>query len=208
MTAYGVGFFTGGQDKGHTQRTTTTTNAKFDLTWQANNAHSLKFGYSATFYNLDNKYRSIRNEYAGTSLDSDFYKPVVYDDTTVYADIYKVKPKEFSAYLQDKFEKDEIVINFGLRYDQFDANTIYPSQRRNPTNSSTYYLQKIDGTDSLDFDGNLIIDESRMSTPINSTLAKQYSPRLGFAFLIISLLENFLFHDSLLTSSELIKSWK
>ena len=182
MTAYGVGFFTGGQDKGHTQRTTTTTNAKFDLTWQANNAHSLKLGYSATFYNLDNKYRSIRNEYAGTSLDSDFYKPVVYDDTTVYADIYKVKPKEFSAYLQDKFEKDEIVINFGLRYDQFDANTIYPSQRRNPTNSSTYYLQKIDGTDSLDFDGNLIIDESRMSTPINSTLAKQYSPRLGFAY--------------------------
>jgi outer membrane cobalamin receptor len=106
----------------------------------------------------------------------------VYDDTTVYADIYKVKPKEFSAYLQDKFEKDEIVINFGLRYDQFDANTIYPSQRRNPTNSSTYYLQKIDGTDSLDFDGNLIIDEGRMSTPINSTLAKQYSPRLGFAY--------------------------
>lgn len=182
MTAYGVGFFTGGQDKGHTQRRITTTNAKLDLTLQANNAHSLKAGYSATFYNLDNKYRSIRNEYAGTSLDSDFYKPIVYDDTTVYADIYNVKPREFSAYLQDKFEKDEIVINFGLRYDQFDANTTFPSQRRNPTNSSTYYLQKIDGTDSLDINGNLIIDEGRMSTPINSTIAKQYSPRLGFAY--------------------------
>ena len=34
-----------------------------------------------------------------------------------------------------------MVINFGLRYDSFDANTTYPSQRRNPINSSTYYLQ-------------------------------------------------------------------
>lgn len=44
MTAYGVGFFTGGQEKGHTQRTTITTNLKFDFTWQINNAHSLKTG--------------------------------------------------------------------------------------------------------------------------------------------------------------------
>jgi len=182
MTAYGVGFFTGGQEKGHTQRTTITTNLKFDFTWQINNAHSLKTGFSSTFYNLDNKYQSIRNKYAGTALDSEAYEPVVYDDSTVYSDVYEVKPKETSVYIQDKFERDEIVINFGLRYDQFDANTTYPSQRRNPTNSSTYYLQKSDGTDSLDANGNLIINEERMSRPLKTNIAEQLSPRLGFAY--------------------------
>ena len=182
MTAYGVGFFTGGQEKGHTQRRTITTNSKFDFTWQINNSHSLKTGFSRTLYDLDNKYRSIRNKYEGTALDSDVYEPVVYGDSTVYSDIYRVKPRETSIYIQDKFERDEIVINFGIRYDQFDANTTYPSQRRNPTNSSTYYLQKSDGTDSLDANGNLIINEERMSRPLKTNIAEQLSPRLGFAY--------------------------
>ena len=182
MTAYGAGFFTGGQDKGHTQRTTNTLNTKFDFTWQINNAHSLKVGLSRTNYNLDNKYRTIRNAYAGTSLDADYYSPEVLGDNTIYSDIYDVKPNEISLYLQDKFEKDEIVINYGLRYDAFDANTTYPSQRRNPTNSSTYYLTKLDGSDSLNSNGELIIDESRMSKPIKTSIATQLSPRLGFAY--------------------------
>ena len=57
-----------------------------------------------------------------------------------------------------------MVINFGLRYDSFDANTTYPSQRRNPINASTYYLQNVSGNDSLDSGGNLIVDQSRMSS--------------------------------------------
>ena len=80
------------------------------------------------------------------------------------------------------FEKDEIVINVGLRYDEFDANTTYPSQRRNPVNASTYYLKDSDGLDSLDSDGNLILNESRMSSPVQSKIASQISPRFGFAY--------------------------
>ena len=66
-----------------------------------------------------------------------------------------------------------MVINFGLRYDSFDANTTYPSQRRNPINSSTYYLQNSSGNDSLDSQGNLIIDQSRMSSQVRSKIASQ-----------------------------------
>ena len=96
--------------------------------------------------------------------------------------MYSVEPKEASFFLQDKFERDEIVINFGLRYDTFDANTYYPSQRRNPINASTYYLKNIDGTDSLDSNGNLVVDTQRMSEPIDSKVASQLSPRFGFAY--------------------------
>ena len=147
MTAYGTGFFTGGQDKGHLNRITKTYNFKSDFTWQVTNAHSIKTGFSFISHELENIYHTIRNAFAGTSLESDQYKPIVLPDSTVYSDVYGVKPKERSFYIQDKFEKDEIVINVGLRYDAFDANTTYPSQRRNPVNASTYYLKNIDGLD-------------------------------------------------------------
>lgn len=182
MTAYGAGFFTGGQDKGHLNRTTIANNLKFDFTWQITNAHNIKTGFSRTTYELENTYHTVRNAYAGTSDESDKYMPIVLPDSTVYSDVFFVEPKEMSFYIQDKFEKDEIVINYGLRYDAFDANTTYPSQRRNPINSSTYYLKNSVGTDSLDANGNLIIDQSRMSYPIKSNIASQISPRLGFAY--------------------------
>ena len=182
MTAYGPGFFTGGQDKGHLNRVTVTNNFKSDFTWQATNAHSLKTGFSFISYELENIYQTIRNTYAGTSLESDQYKPFVLPDSTVYSDVYIVKPKERSFYIQDKFEKEEIVINIGLRFDAFDANTTYPSQRRNPINASTYYLKNIDGLDSLDAEGNLVVDGSRMSSPGRSKVASQISPRFGFAY--------------------------
>ena len=182
MTAYGPGFFTGGQDKGHLNRVTVTNNFKSDFTWQATNAHSLKTGFSFISYELENIYQTIRNTYAGTSLESDQYKPFVLPDSTVYSDVYIVKPKERSFYIQDKFEKEEIVIYIGLRFDAFDANTTYPSQRRNPINASTYYLKNIDGLDSLDAEGNLVVDGSRMSSPVRSKVASQISPRFGFAY--------------------------
>ncbi|SVB99184.1 uncharacterized protein METZ01_LOCUS252038, partial [marine metagenome] len=182
MTAFGPGFFTGGQDKGHLNRITITNNFKSDFTWQVNNAHSLKTGFSFISYELENIYHTIRNAYSGTSLESDRYKPVVLPDSTVYSDVYTVNPKEKSFYIQDKFEKDEIVINIGVRYDAFDANTSYPSQRRNPVNASTYYLKNIDGLDSLDLGGNLVIDKSRMSYPVQSGVSSQISPRFGFAY--------------------------
>ena len=182
MTAYGTGFFTGGQDKGHLNRTLISDNLKFDFTIQANSAHSIKTGFSFINYDLSNASRTIRNAYSGTALEADNYKPITLPDSTVYSDIYNVYPKESSFYVQDKYERDEIVINFGLRYDSFDANTSFPSQRRNPINSSTYYLQNSLGNDSLDSEGNLIIDQSRMSSQVRSKIASQISPRFGFAY--------------------------
>ena len=182
MTAFGTGFFTGGQDKGHLKRTLITNNLKFDFTIQANSAHSIKTGFSFINYELDNAGKSIRNAYNGTPLEGVSYKPITLPDSTVFSDIYNVKPKEGSFYLQDKYERDEMVINFGLRYDYFDANTSYPSQRRNPINASTYFLQTESGEDSLDNNGNLMIDQSRMSSQVRSKISSQISPRLGFAY--------------------------
>lgn len=143
----GPGFFTGGQQKGHTQRYQKDHTAKFDLTWQVQKNHSIKAGALYIAHQLDNQVYSILNAYRSQSNEYDNYfdpekntwiypnyQPIILGDSTQYGEVYTVKPTEFSGYLQDKMEFDEMVINLGIRYDMFDPNTVYPSNLRNPAN--------------------------------------------------------------------------
>jgi outer membrane receptor protein involved in Fe transport len=174
----GPGFWTGGQDKDHSRRTMTDYSAKFDMTWQMNINHSFKFGIDYTYHHFDRRWSQIRNKYNGTEEEGVFtydpvaekitfpnYEPVIFPDSSVYSDIYTVEPIEFSAYIQDKMEFDEMVINFGVRYDYFDPNTVYPSQPRNPANQ-------------LDFSET----PSKMSQYLDSEPKIQLSPRFGLSY--------------------------
>lgn len=172
-----TGFVTGGQQKGHSERWLKDLNAKLDFTWQVNRHHSLKSGVLFINHDLKNEWKEIRNLYANTDLEEQLtvdengkivylnYKPVTYPDSSRYADIYSVKPYEFGAYLQDKIEYDDLVINFGLRFDYFNPNSKYPSDRRNPGNRLTY-------ADSL----------NRMSSYPQTKPQTQLSPRIGLAY--------------------------
>ena len=163
LESYGPGFFTGGQDKNHTERFSIDKALKFDLTWQANNVHNFKTGIENTTHNIDNRWHQIRNLYSGTADQDNLYQPVIYGDSTVYGDVYKVEPKEFSAYLQDKMEFENMVINVGLRYDRFDPNTVFPSDWRNPANQ-------------------LLLPDSMTSAYTKAPTFYQLSPRLGLAY--------------------------
>ncbi|MCF7807480.1 MAG: TonB-dependent receptor [Candidatus Marinimicrobia bacterium] len=162
---YGPGFFTGGQNKDHSERWMTDLVTKFDMTWQANNHHSLKAGVNYVQHDLTNEWHQIRNKYDGTPLAVFMYEPVIFSDSSVYADVYTVKPEDFAVYFQDKMEYDEMVINFGLRYDWFDPATEYPSDLRNPANQ-------------LNFED----DSTRTSTLLPSPVSSQISPRIGLAY--------------------------
>ncbi len=174
----GPGFYTGGQEKGHSERTNIERSAKFDLTWQVDKRHSLKAGFSLTNMDIDNHYSDIRNLYSGQPEESEFYFdmernkmvypqyiPVVYPDSSIYSDIYRVKPVEYSAYLQDKMEFAEMVINLGVRFDYFDPRTYYPSQARNPSNQLKFYD-----------------NPEKMSTLIDADPKYQISPRFGLSY--------------------------
>ncbi len=174
-SAENVGFFTGGQLKNHNKRYLYDYNAKFDLTWQVNKQHGLKTGFLFTQHNLDNTEQQIRNLYFNTDKENVllpvdgklkfiYYRPVVYGNESVYSDIYKVNPYEFSAYLQDKIELEDMVLNIGLRGDYFNPNTVYPSDRRNPGNQI--------------FQG----DASRSSIYKKAAASLQLSPRIGLAY--------------------------
>ncbi len=172
----GPGFFTGGQQKGHSERTMIDRSSKFDLTWQMNKQHSFKTGFSYTDHDLDNRWSEIRNIYSGQDEEGESYfdyeknktifpnyTPVTYPDSSIYTDSVRVKPTEFSFYLQDKMEFDEMVINIGIRYDYFNPNTVVPSDRRNPANQ-------------------LSLPDSMMSTYPNVKAQAQISPRFGLSY--------------------------
>ncbi len=160
---FGPGFFTGGQLKNHSMLTMIDKTVKFDLTWQANHRHSIKLGLLDIAHDVDQQWHTIRNKYDGLENQDYLYEPEIFGDTTVYADVYKVKPRESAAYPQDKMEFDDMVINIGLRYDVFDPASNYPSDRRNPANQ-------------------LVLGDTMTSTYPQAPVIDQVSPRIGFAY--------------------------
>ena len=155
------GFSTGGMDKSHTRRTTTEHTSSIKLNMQLNRNHSLKSGFDYSDYKINNKeYLIIENP--DSSLVG-VYSAYIQPDSVQSPDddIFYVNPREFSFFIQDKVEFDEMVINLGLRYDYFNPNCYYPSNYRNPANTISNVLQ----SDSLK--------------------AKEFaywSPRLGIAY--------------------------
>ena len=93
-----------------------------------------------------------------------YYEPEVRSDYSIYTDRYKNEPIQFAAYVQDKMEFEDMVVNFGIRYDFFDPNTVYPTNWRNPGNQD--YFQ----------------DQSRMSDYPKAEPQYQFSPRFGLAY--------------------------
>jgi len=170
-----IGFFTGGQVKTHNERTLEDYNAKFDLTWQINNKHAIKTGFHYIFHRLDNRESAIRNELFavqdGEELRANLidgtaeYIPEILPPTSSFTDAYTVEPTEVAAYIQDKMEYQDMVINLGLRFDYFDPNTVYPSDPRNPGN-------QLEFADSL----------SQTSSYPKAEKKIQVSPRLGLAY--------------------------
>ena len=176
----GPGFFTGGQQKHHTMRTMIDKNARFDLTWQLNKYHSFKTGLHYSGHIIDSKERQIRNRYADTEEEGiyqfrlvdgkikvtfPYYAATTLHDTTIYTDTIYVKPVEYSFYLQDKMEFDDMVINIGVRYDYYDTDKRYPTQWRNPGNQ-------------IRFPDN----PEKMSDYIYAKPKTQISPRIGLSY--------------------------
>jgi len=160
----GPGFAFGGQDRNHNITTVQEMQAKVDLTWQVHRNHSIKTGVDFIQADVDRENKTVRNWYElFDQANSDRYRPWVLGDSSQSSDIYNKQPFDLAAYLQDKMEFEEMVINFGVRFDYFDPNTTYPSDRRNPVN--------------------LIQGEGvPQSTLVDADAKYQVSPRLGLSY--------------------------
>ena len=125
------GFSTGGHSRNYTKNRQGRDNLKFDMMWQVNKVHNLKYGFDGIFHDNSIREYSIRDS---SNYDLN-YTPIIMQDTvSSYAEEYDINSKEYSFYFQDKMEFNEMVINAGFRYDAFYPETTYPSDYRNPRN--------------------------------------------------------------------------
>ncbi|MCS7054539.1 MAG: TonB-dependent receptor [Ignavibacterium sp.] len=112
-------FLSGGTLNEHFYQRSYSTEIKFDLTSQVSTEHELKFGVKGKYDILDYQYFTILR-------DSSIYRnPTIPPVNSLYHDLYSRKPVQFSAYLQDKMEFTNMIINAGLRFDYLNPKSKY-----------------------------------------------------------------------------------
>lgn len=82
------------------------------------------------------------------------------------------KPLYYAFYVQDKFELSDLVLNFGLRLDYFDAKEMVPKDPLNPFGPRT-------NPDGTPYPLGGVFDPTDLTESNKTT---QVSPRLGFSF--------------------------
>ncbi|MGB2870077.1 MAG: carboxypeptidase-like regulatory domain-containing protein, partial [Bacteroidota bacterium] len=132
-------YLTGGVDLGRFRRETETRAVKFDLISQMGGIHEVKLGaeyrqhdLSVESYTLQFRDPTPGNEnltpsFSNVMTKGATFRPFIPTAEGGYAS-YDRKPSEFGAYIQDKIELfKSIILNFGVRYDYFDAAADYNS---------------------------------------------------------------------------------
>jgi len=153
-------FSSGGTLNGHFYQRTQTIAGKFDLTSQLHKNHEVKMGADFKLHTLE--YQDFVILY-----DTVTYKtPTIPPTTTSRHDLYTKKPKEISAYIQDKMEFESMIINLGLRYDYFASESDYSTNTDYPSPNKA-------GIPSF-------IDKSTLLA--KADVKHQFSPRFGISF--------------------------
>ena len=189
-------FLRGGTDIFHGYRSTAYWVGKFDFVSQINAQHQIKFGSDIRLstLKLDNFTLQAKTDENGNTIEP--FAPSIPDISTIYHDKYTRKPREASAYIQDKMEFHDLIVNLGLRFDYFDANSVVPAD---PTDPNIYspmrpenkYKDWIDPPDDLSYaereayEENLeeyTPEERRAFMHKKNDPKTQLSPRLGLAY--------------------------
>ncbi|GAB4176307.1 MAG: hypothetical protein Kow00108_11620 [Calditrichia bacterium] len=162
-------FGIGGNNKNRFERTTEDFIFKFDLTSQATKRHLVKTGVEIRKHNLD--YFSI-NVIDGDPGNSENFIPTLPDPNNPNYNSFSYDPIEVSAYIQDKVEYDDFIMNIGVRFDYFDSRGQVLADPKDP---SPYNPLREDRQD--------LTPEEAIPIWFKKPEAKyQLSPRLGIAY--------------------------
>lgn len=188
-------FKTGGTEMWHYYRNTRTSQGKVDLTSQVNISHQVKMGAEFRKHSLFlHEFEIIAKNNASGIVISPF-EPVIAVSNSIANNRYRHYPYELAAYIQDKMEFEEMIVNIGLRYDYFNANAKVPIDLRDPGNARYFkVLLSMDGNvktvresefspamgeiiDTVNVRGNTWKDNYRDAEPMHSL-----NPRIGVSY--------------------------
>ena len=152
------GFLFGGTSNSRGEATNSTTLAKLQAESQLNNSNLVKAGLEIQMHRVE--------EFSQVTIsDGPVYLPPsqrVPAQNTAGNDFYVRKPWEFVAFVQDKLEIDELVLNAGLRFDHWNPNATVPANLEAATDPQNGIRLATGFTDAAP--------------------SSQLSPRLGLAF--------------------------
>jgi len=152
---------------------------KADLTSQVNKRHLIKTGASLTMHDLSNDWYQLQ-------FSDVTYRPIVPAESSPFHVKYGAKPKEIAAYVQDKIEFNELIINIGLRYDRFDPDGRVLADPMDPQIYAPFKFQNIyKNYTPTTPDSELVeytVAERQPFWYKKAKIKSQISPRFGLSF--------------------------
>jgi outer membrane receptor protein involved in Fe transport len=182
-------FKTGGTDNQYFSRQTKTALLKFDFTSQLDKRHLVKIGLEGRKHNVsldDITLRPLGGDELNLATDSPYMQPYVPDISSPYHSSYEHNPVELSAYLQDKMEFSDIIVNLGVRIDYFQPDGVIltdPSDPDvyNPIRPQNRY-QDLNGNGLEDPGESYTLEQRQAFWYKNAKSKTKASPRLGVSF--------------------------
>ncbi|MEM8556538.1 MAG: TonB-dependent receptor [Bacteroidota bacterium] len=182
-------FLRGGYDLGRFERSTASYTIKSDLTTQLFKNHLVKGGIEFRIDDLFLEGFSLTEDETTQDIANDLRIP---DETSnSFQRFDGVNPISVSAYVQDKIEYENFIVNAGIRFDYFDSRGQTPADEADPNIfnpfRATNRFNDLDGngviTSDEEFEENRLSIEDREAYWYNDAEAKiQVSPRLGVAY--------------------------
>jgi outer membrane receptor protein involved in Fe transport len=156
---------------------------KFDLTSQINRIHQLKFGIEARTHELTlDSYNLVAKTDAGGTTALVPYQPDVPSVSSIQRQIYNRKPREMSAYLQDKIELKDLIVNLGIRFDYFDANSVVMADPSDPSVFTPLKPEHLYVDPTAASPVEWTVEQRRRFMQEKSAATYALSPRFGLSF--------------------------
>ncbi len=184
-------FSRAGTDLTRFERYTRSWIGKFDVTAQVTRRHQVKFGveYQQDELFYENLTLVPAENERGEQIQP--FRPAIRPPSSPVHDRFIRKPVKFSAYIQDKIEYEEMIINVGVRFDLFDANGKIPRDMSDPNIYNPFkliYIYKdVNGDGVIDLseqreDNKYSLEERQQFWWRETSIKTQVSPRLGVAY--------------------------
>ena len=187
-----IRFGRGGLDLSRLHRKTQSYFAKADITSQLHRNHLVKTGVEVRLDRLSFLQYSLVPAIDETGAVIEPFVPTIPPESALgYQQFDGVEPIMASAYLQDKIEFENFIVNAGLRVDYFDSRARVPSDPEDPNIYNPFKLinryRDLNGdgviTAEEETDANALTREDREAYWWEDAEAKmQISPRLGVAY--------------------------
>ena len=188
-------FRTGGTEMWQTRRNTESIQGKIDLTSQINNSHLVKGGFEFRKHTLFFHEFEIIAKRDDANIEIRPFEPAIPISGSIVNNRYRHSPTEAAAYIQDKMEFEDLIVNIGLRYDYFNSSAKAPIDLRDPDNARYFMVfSPLDGFTTLVRENEYVSDLGEIKDTVNvrgnkwvnnyrnSGAVQSLSPRIGVSY--------------------------